>query len=140
MKNRILRIGIIIAVTSILMVNLQILTDTSNNPLGATAKASDEFYGYYGDEDPEGYNTRNLQSHYLKDVWCVVAYLEIDFSWKQFYTWSLPSLDIDADIDFNASKKACREIARDISCNISEQTECTSNREDEGGDSSSDAF
>jgi len=140
MKKRILRIGIIIAVTSIIMVNLQILTDTSDNPLGATAKASDEFYGYYGDEDPTGNNSDQIKYHYLKNVWCVVAYLDIDFDWKKFYILSLPTLDIDCEIDFNGSKWACKEIAQESECNISEQTVCQSNNKDEEGDSSSDIF
>lgn len=126
MKNRLIKATILIAITTLVMLNIQILFDTSNSTLfqGSTAKASDE---YYGDEDPINYNY--LDHHYLKKVWCVIAYLEMDIDLFPIFMGELPDVKISGDIDFNGRRLKCKEIARDIFCKVYMETDCVNKSE-----------
>ena len=128
MKNRLIKSTILIAITTLVMLNIQILFDTSNSTFfqGSTAKASDE---YNGDKDP-ALNYNNLENHYLKKCWCIIADLQINgIDWSPILEGKWPTLDTEGSINFNGRILKCVEIARDIYCYAPDQGDCMSRDE-----------
>ncbi|MDX9929648.1 MAG: hypothetical protein RBS37_07335 [Bacteroidales bacterium] len=122
MKKRLLKTGIILATATLVMINIQLLFDTSDNPLfqGSTAKASDEYY-YQGDQVP---NTDYFPNHYMKISRCFFFDLEVDLTLFSYQDYFLPKLSVDIDLSLNASKMQCKPINQIISCYLPNQRPC----------------
>lgn len=110
MKNRIIKSGIIVAVVTLVMFNIQVLSDTTDNPFfqGSTVSAV---------EDPNQPGSGDIRYHYLDEVWCIITDFDVDLDYETKWWGPKITVSIDLTIDFNGSKWKCREIAQEVYCN-----------------------
>lgn len=117
MKNRIIKTGVIVAVATLISINIGLLTSNPDHLTFQSTKAQEV-------------NTTYLKYHYLKDVWCVHFDVTFDIKWVQKWWGSDLVLEVEGGLDLNANKKKCKEITQEIYCNIYEATPCLSGGEE----------
>ncbi len=122
MKKRLLKTGIILATATLVMINIQLLFDTSDNPLfqGSTAKASDE-YQYYDDQNPNNW----AYKHILDNIKCWDFDFQVVVSSVVIkgYTIALP-VGIEISLETDGRRWACEKINEIIYCDQDRLSEC----------------
>jgi hypothetical protein len=119
MKNRIIKSGIIVAVVTLVMFNIQVLSDTTDNPFfpGSTVSAV---------EDPNQPANYFYPLHKLDNIKCWV--FDVDLSLSEVWGIVVPSISIH--FDTNARRWACIRENQIIYCDSRKMTECKSIAED----------
>jgi len=114
MKNRIIKSGIIVAVVTLVLFNIQVLSDTTGNTIfpGSTVSAV---------EDPtKPPNTDYLEHAYLKMKNCLDWGAVVDFTVTPPY-----SIGVGLFIGAGGVKYVCKNDFREISCYLPAEKPCS---------------
>lgn len=114
MKTRIIKSLIIIFTGSLLLVNIDLITD-GKSVLSSFIREA------YAIEDPTRPNTNYLPFNYLKQKWCIIA--DVEFEINFFGASIIPN--ISGNIDFNGSRWKCEPVQQNIYCYIYDQKPCS---------------
>jgi len=116
MKNRLIKTTILIAVSTLVMLNIQLLFDTTSSPflMGATAQTTEE-----------NRNFTDLENHMLIIKWCPLIKFDIDLDWDfQSPKWYIPDITFEGEFDLRGHKHVCEEVGRNIWCDVTKLEEC----------------
>jgi hypothetical protein len=122
MKKRLLKTGIILATATLVMINIQLLFDTSDNPLlqGSTAKASDEYY-YYDDQEID----RFIPKHMLDNIKCWDFDLQVVVTTVPIRNITIPlPVGVQMSLETDGRRWACEKINEIIYCDSYKISEC----------------
>ena len=118
MKSRLIKSIVLIVFGSILLMNIQVLTQGTKFPVNFTREAVAQ-----SDEGHEQYNTNYRPNSFLEEDWCIIWDLHIDVGVIFILDYAVPTIKLDGGLA-RGSKRDCIDERTEIWCPVKEQKPC----------------